>query len=128
MVRKAERNGHEAARVMDLTLWAAADWGTPDLLADGGRQGLRALLLRRLTHTVSGGKETFAQLVVQQLISDALNGNFRALQEIFSLIDGQGAAGESGAQNAQTVEAIDDRIACRILEATHDDRDDPPVD
>jgi hypothetical protein len=113
---------------MDITPWAATDWGSPDPLSDGGQQGLRTLLLRRLAHRVSGGKETFAQLVVQKLISDALQGNLRALQEIFALIDGQGAARESGGGNTPASPAIDERIACRILEATHDDRDDPPLD
>jgi hypothetical protein len=113
---------------MDITPRATADWGPPDPLFDGGQQGLRALLLRRLAHTVSGGKETCAQHVVQKLISDALQGNHRALQEIFTLIDGQGAARGSGGGNTQPLPEIDERTACRIIEATHDDRDDPPLD
>jgi hypothetical protein len=113
---------------MDITPRATADWGPPDSLSDGGQQGLRALLLRRLAHTVSGGKETFAQHVVQKLISDALQGNQRALQEIFTLIDGQGAARGSGGGNTQPLPEIDERTASRIIEATHDDRDDPPLD
>jgi hypothetical protein len=128
MTRKTERNGDEAAHVMDITLASAADWGTPDPVYDTGQQGLRALLLRRLAHTVSGGKETFAQLVVQRLINDALQGNVRALQDIFALIDGQGAVRGSGGGNTQSSPAIDERIASRILEATHDDSDDPPLD
>jgi hypothetical protein len=128
MVRKAERDGDVAERDMDVNLWAGADWGPPDPLSDGGEQGLRALLLRRLAHTVSGGKETFAQLVVQRLINDALQGNVRALQDIFALIDGQGAVRGSGGGNTQPSPAIDERIASRILEATHDDSDDPPLD
>jgi hypothetical protein len=128
MVRKAERDGDVAERDMDVNLWAGADWGPPDPLSDGGEQGLRALLLRRLAHTVSGGKETFAQHIVQKLITDALQGNSRALQEIFALIEGQGAARESGGRYTQPLPAIDQRTVSRILEVTHDDRDDPPVD
>jgi hypothetical protein len=128
MARKAQPDGYEEECGMDITLWATADWGPPDPLSDGGQQGLRALLLRRLAHSVSGGKETFAQLVVQKLINDALQGNLRAIQEIFALIDGQGAARGSGGGTTQPLLAIDERIACRILDATLDDRDDPPLD
>jgi hypothetical protein len=128
MARKAACDGDEAEPVMVSAVSTAPDWGPPDPLSDGGQQGLRALLLRRLAHTVSGGTQTFAQHVVQRLISDALQGNLRALQEIFALIDGQGAARESGVVNAQPLPPIDERVACRILEATHDDRDDPPFD
>ena len=113
---------------MDASRRATGDWGPPDPLSDGGQQGLRALLLRRLAHTVAGSNETFAQHVVQKLLSDALQGNYRALQEIFALIDGQGATRESGGGNAQPLPEIDERTASRILEATHDDLDDPPLD
>ena len=78
MARKVQVDRDEAEHVMDTTLRAAADWGPPDPLYDGGQQGLRALLLRRLAHTVSGGTETFAQLVVQKLINNALQGNYGA--------------------------------------------------
>ena len=128
MARKVQGDGDEPVHVKDTTLACAADWGPPDPLYDGGQQGFRALLLRRLAHKVSGGKETFAQLVVQRLISDALQGNSRALQDIFALIDGQGTARGSGGGYTQHLPAIDERIASRILEATHDDRDDPPLD
>jgi hypothetical protein len=113
---------------MDITSRTTADWGPPDPLFDGGQQGLRALLHRRLAHTVSGGKETFAQHVVQKLISDALDGNHRALQEIFTLIDGPGAARGAGGGNTQPLPEIDERTAIRMIEATHDDLDDPPLD
>jgi hypothetical protein len=128
MVRTAQPYGSEEEHGMDASRRATGDWGPPDPLFDGGQQGLRALLLRRLSHTVSGSKETFAQRVVQKLISDSLQGNYRALQEIFTLIDGQGATRESGAGNAQPLPEIDERTASRILESTHDDRDDPPLD
>ena len=128
MVRMAKRDGDHAEPVTNINLWSVADWGPPDPLCDGGQQGLRALLLRRLAHTVSGGKETFAQQVVQKLITDALRGNARALQDIFALIDREGAARGSGGGNTQLLPAIDEDVASRILEATHDDRDDPPLD
>ena len=111
MVRRVQVDRDEAEHVMDTTLTCAADWGPPDPLYDGGQQGLRALLLRRLAHTVSGGTETLAQLVVQKLINNALQGNYRALQDIFALIDGQGAARGSGGGNTQPFAAIDERIA-----------------
>jgi hypothetical protein len=128
MVRKPQSYGSEEESGTDITRQATADWGPPDPLSDGGQQGLRALLLRRLAHTVSGSNETFAQHVVQKLLSDALQGNYRALHEIFTLIDGQGAARESGNGITQSAPEIDERTASRILEATHDDRDDPPLD
>jgi len=128
MARHSERDRDGSQDEMDVNQWAAAEWGPPDPLSDGGQRGLRSLLLRRLAHTVSVGKETFAQHIVQKLISEALAGNLRAIQEIFALVDGQGAARTSSGENTQPLGAIDERVACRILEATHDDRDDPPVD
>jgi hypothetical protein len=70
---------------------------------------LRHLLARRNNH----GK-TWAQLLIEGWIVDALEGNFRALEEV---LDRAGTGRPSGASAADDFSPLDDAMISKIVEA-----------
>jgi hypothetical protein len=67
--------------------------------------------------------QTWKQLLVRALLDQAIQGNPRAIHEIWSHVETQSETSET-----TTRFAIDDAIARKILAAARDADDEPPSD
>jgi hypothetical protein len=95
----------------------------PALPEDEAQLSLTRLLRRQLSQVDTNSNRTWAQRVIEVWILEALEGNFRALQEILERVDGDPAGRVPAAPGPSLLE---ESTACRILEAICDPDDDPP--
>ena len=84
---------------------------------------MTALLRSQVDQLGPDGEKTWGEQIVKTLLEQAVGGNLRAMQEIWSRLEGRAGAGQISPPLA-----IDDGIARKILDAVLDDDDEPPHD
>jgi hypothetical protein len=98
----------------------------PDCNSDG--RPLMAYLHRQLARIASGADANCAQRLIEAWISEALDGTFRAIQEILIRIDGRTVHRKSTSGSVRSLPQINELMARKLFEAARDRCDDPPND
>jgi hypothetical protein len=94
---------------------------TPEGRGDG--LGPTALLRISLVQGSHGTEASWKENLILALLEQAEQGKGRAMQEIWSRVEGR-----PGAPERSSPPLIDEATARKILEAVRDDDDDPPTD
>jgi hypothetical protein len=86
-------------------------------------RGLKSLLREYLVSSGEGQLRNYVEMIIASLVKEAVNGNMRALHEVFERLD-------DGSESSRipVYPEIDDATARRILEAHIEPADDPPIE
>jgi hypothetical protein len=132
MARKIAHGRHKSDKDADLcAATVSANAFVPpasNTLGDGSQINLTDILRRRLTWIDASNGVSCGERVIEVLITAALNGNLRALQDILDRVEADAPPPLPGAGAFMSLPEFDEYRARKILEAARDDDDDQPVD